>query len=510
MRRLFVIIILCLIFGSSVSAGDDQLRRGIPALKANEEYASLLEQEKNLQSSVVSLQLQIDKLRAVLRENPGSQRQYADQILSMESEMLSLQSRRNQIGSRITAIEQAWLADHPDYVESATENRDESVIRTPAREQKSNLVYNPCFEEYLEPSDYRALLEAQQAESTMAELAARIVADYGIQSEFKMRYDTVRTEQAASELLASYRAAESTMAELQDSLSRLWNESYDNKTYAYNYVLDRLSREDLLIAQEKSMEKARQRVVAAQRENLLEALSDYCIRKRQLISFEQEMARLLGLTQAADSLQRVAQSLQQVDYRLPRLELIERYFLDYEPLEFTTTRRYSSRNPIPDCPVYEHGVMYRLLLGEYKYKQDPSIFRNAVPLYVQRTPESRYRYFVGGFATKAEAVEAQEVARKRGFRNPVIVVWYDGRYVDLSVMPEEGAAAYKIQITGASALSASVRETVGRMAPGVELSRVGQDFIVGRFDDETQAEQVAEAIRSVDGKLTVKVMQIVD
>ena len=157
MRRLFVIIILCLIFGSSVSAGDDQLRRGIPALKANEEYASLLEQEKNLQSSVVSLQLQIDKLRAVLRENPGSQRQYADQILSMESEMLSLQSRRNQIGSRITAIEQAWLADHPDYVESATENRDESDIRTPAREQKHNLVNNPCFEEDLGPSGDRAL-----------------------------------------------------------------------------------------------------------------------------------------------------------------------------------------------------------------------------------------------------------------------------------------------------------------------------------------------------------------
>ena len=84
------------------------------------------------------------------------------------------------------------------------------------------------------------------------------------------------------------------------------------------------------------------------------------------------------------------------------------------------------------------------------------------------------------------------------------------RGIDLSVMPEEGAAAYNIQITGASALSASVRETVGRMAPGVELSRVGQDFIVGRFDDETQAEQVAEASRSVDGKLTVKVMQIVD
>ena len=507
-RNLFITIALIAAIGASAS--ENQLRRGIPPLKANQEYATLLEQEEELQSRVVSLQLQVDKLRAQLRENRGSQQQYADQILTMESELLSLQGERTRIGNRITALEQAWLAEHPDYVEVATESRGEQVVQMPARQQTPNLVYNACFEEYLEPADYRALLKAQQGEMTAAEQAGRIVADYGVLSELKFRYDTVRTEQTAYELLSSYRAAEAAMRQHQDSLVRLWNEVYDNKTYAYNYVLDRLNREDLLIRQEEAMETARQKVAAAQREDWLEGLPDYCIRKRQLTSFEQEMARLLGLTQALDSLQRVALLLEQIDYRLPRPVLTERYFLDYEPLEFTTTRRYSSRNPIPDCPIYEHGVIYRLLLGQYKYKQDPSIFRNAVPLYVEKTPESRYRYFAGGFATKAEAVEAQELARERGFRNPVIVVWYDGEYVDLSKSPEAGASAYKIQISGAQTLPAAVRETVERMAPGLGLSRAGADFIVGRFDNKTAAEQVAEAIRSVDGNLTVEVMEIVE
>lgn len=509
MRKLFITILLSLVCVASYTM-ENQTRRGIPALKENEEYATLLEQETQMQSRVVSLQLEIDRLRAVLRENPGSQQQYADQILSLESELLSLQGERTRVGNRITAIEQAWLAEHPDYVEAATESEVGDVVKTPARQQKANLVYNGCFEEYLEPADYRALLKAQESESVAAELASRIAVNYEIQAELKHRYDTVRTEQMAVELLSSYRAAESSMQELQDSLSRLWSEAYDNKTYAYNYVLDRLSREDLMIRQEKAMDEVRRRVVAAQRDDLLESLSDYYIRKRQLTSFEQEMARLLGLTQASDSLQRVALMLEQVDYNLPRLVLTERYFLDYEPLEFTTTRRYSSRNPIPDCTVYEHGVIYRLLLGEYKYKQDPSIFRNAVPLYVLKTPEGRYRYFAGGFATKSEAVEAQELARKRGFRNPIIVVWYDGEYVNLAETPEVGATAYKIQISGEQTLPAAVRETVERMAPGLELSRAGQDFIVGRFDNKTLAEQVAEAIRSVDGKLTVKVTEIVD
>ena len=87
-----------------------------------------------------------------------------------------------------------------------------------------------------------------------------------------------------------------------------------------------------------------------------------------------------------------------IDFRLPKPEITERYFLDYEPVEFVAGR-YTYKKPIPDCPVYEHGVIYRILLGEYKYKQNISIFRNASPLYVLKTDVGRYRYFAGGFAT---------------------------------------------------------------------------------------------------------------
>lgn len=73
-------------------------------------------------------------------------------------------------------------------------------------------------------------------------------------------------------------------------------------------------------------------------------------------------------------------------------------------------------------------MIYRILLGEYKYKQNISIFRNASPLYVLKTDAGRYRYFAGGFATKAEAVDAQELLRTKGFRRPELAVVRRGIY----------------------------------------------------------------------------------
>lgn len=57
-----------------------------------------------------------------------------------------------------------------------------------------------------------------------------------------------------------------------------------------------------------------------------------------------EIARLLGLGLASDSLKRVALQLQTIDFRLPKPEITERYFLDYEPVEFVAGRyTYKSR-----------------------------------------------------------------------------------------------------------------------------------------------------------------------
>ncbi|MCQ5078239.1 SPOR domain-containing protein, partial [Alistipes putredinis] len=72
---------------------------------------------------------------------------------------------------------------------------------------------------------------------------------------------------------------------------------------------------------------------------------------------------------------------------------------------------------------------------EYKYKQNISIFRSASPLYVLNTDAGRYRYFAGGFATKAEAVDAQELLRAKGFRRPELGLWYDGEYTTRTRTP---------------------------------------------------------------------------
>lgn len=507
-KLLFVLLLVCSI--SAIRAASDEAGPGIPALQGNPEYVSLRDQDTQLQVRVEEMQKQIAVLRAILRENPAEQQTYGGQILALESEMLSAQGLRTRVAARINAIEQAWLADHPDYVPAASEGQKCLVAQTPESQQRRNLVYNSYFHENLPARDYQALLNAQRMESEAIGCVARLWENYRQQLALKGQYDTVRTEQAAVDLFGRYRTVSNLGRVLQDSLAAVWGYVYDNKTYAYDYILDKLNCREQQAQQQKTLDEVRRQMAAAQAESLFDVLPDYYIQKRQLVGYEREIAGLLGLNLAADSLKNVAAQLQAVDYRLPKPEITERYFLNYEPIGFAAGR-YTYKKPIPDCPIYEHGVIYRILLGEYQYKQNISIFRNTYPLYVMKTDAGRYRYFAGGFATKAEAIEAQEILRSKGFRRPELVVWYDGTYTNLTQTPEAELAAFRVEITSEQNLSEAVKQAIAKSAPGCDLSRVGADlFVVGRFDNKAVADQTVAAIHAADPKLTVKVTEITD
>ena len=47
-----------------------------------------------------------------------------------------------------------------------------------------------------------------------------------------------------------------------DSLQRVWGAVYDNKNYAYAYVLDRLGRDDLLAKTEEQLAGVRQQMAS--------------------------------------------------------------------------------------------------------------------------------------------------------------------------------------------------------------------------------------------------------
>ena len=189
------------------------------------------------------------------------------------------------------------------------------------------------------------------------------------------------------------------------------------------------------------------------------------------------------------------------------IEVAERYFLQYDSVIFTKTPKYSNQNPIPECKVYEHGTIYRILLGTFNTKRAVSTFRGAYPLSYLVNDEDKWCYYTGGFATREEADSVQVVLKKHGFLRPEVVVWNDGVYRNLD-REDETPVAYRVEISGADDLPDAVRQVIAEQAGGRELSRVGQQlFIIGTFDDRAVAEQLVQAIGQADPSLEIKVAE---
>lgn len=88
----------------------------------------------------------------------------------------------------------------------------------------------------------------------------------------KQQYDTVRTEQAAVDLFGRYRTVANLGRVLRDSLTAVWGYVYDNKSYAYDYILDKLNCREQQARQQKALDDVRRQMSAAQAEGLVDAL----------------------------------------------------------------------------------------------------------------------------------------------------------------------------------------------------------------------------------------------
>ena len=231
-------------------------------------------------------------------------------------------------------------------------------------------------------------------------------------------------------------------------------------------------------------------------------MSTYFNTKKCVIDTEIELARIYGLGFVQDSLSKVSRELGAIDYRLPKVEIEERFFLAYEPIGVSSPSRYNSRNPIPECEIYERGTIYRVVLGTFSQQQPISIFKGVYPLYRLKTEEGKYRYFAGGFATEAEADEAQIKLKNMGFRRPEVVVWRDGVYANLVEEREavaEMAQVFRVEISGVEQIDDQMRTAIDSLASGKDITRINGRFIVMSFAVREEAEQLAEAISATEG-----------
>ena len=330
-------------------------------------------------------------------------------------------------------------------------------------------------------------------------------------TELAETYAAVQTEAEAMEVFERYNALQGVNRALADSLAATWNSIFDNKSYAYGYLLDKMGEEEVLAREEEALSEASRQLSALQGETASDAVADYFLRKRVVVDYEAAVAGVLALDAARDSLRGVAAQLESIDYRLPRVEVAERYFLDYDSVAFSSKPVYSYQNPIPECRVYANGTIYRILLGTFNTKRAAATFRGAYPLFYLINDEGKWCYYAGGFATLAEAEAAQALLKKRGFVRPEIVVWTDGAARNLSLDPEAAKVTYRVEITGTDALSDEVKGVIAATGEGYELSRVGsQLFVVGAFDDRAVADRLAESIRQTDAALEVKVAEIAE
>jgi hypothetical protein len=165
------------------------------------------------------------------------------------------------------------------------------------------------------------------------------------------------------------------------------------------------------------------------------------------------------------------------------------------------------------------GIVYQVQLFSGGRKASVGELKGLTPIYEHRTPGGMYTYRAGLFHSYQDVLSAAEQIRRRAFRDAYIVAFIDGKEVSVvSARTEEARrnnemVLYEVRIMPESGeLDQEIIEGVIRLAMGKDIARIEaedgtQVFIVGPFDNKTNAEELAEYVRGkMSGKVTCEML----
>lgn len=361
---------------------------------------------------------------------------------------------------------------------------------------QNSLTANESVRGRLTDGDYRALVAAGEAERTAAALLARYYENYDTAAALAAEYEKATDAATADSIWVRHDALTAVGEDIADSLGATWERIFDNKTFAYNYLLDVGNHRDVLLRMEQAGREAHDEFARRSEDVQQEGVLKYLTFKSLVFRYEKTLAELFGMTGAADSLRAAEETFVVLKGRaLPSVELRERIFIIYEPIAVHSPARYNAANPIPEVEVHRRGTIFRVRLNTYTARQAVAVFKGLYPLGYVREGD-RWTYYAGGYAEPEEAEKALADVKKRGFAKAVLVVWDDGEAVALT------DGAFMVEIAAAGALSEAVRGVI--TATGMDLVRSAAGFSVGTFDSGLGAARVAAAIRRADPSLSVR------
>ena len=436
-------------------------------------------------------------------------------ILSLEKEVVRLQAEYEKIVVAISqkAVQDALVAYNNAPKEQKADNKAQPVVEEKRgayipdkARMKRDLVANDYFAERLTPTDYKTLRDAQQREQKVKEAVERYFAKYGELLALQRRYMEVPTRAEADKMAEKFAAKKDEMASLDSEITSMWSSLYFNKIYAYDLLMEREGNTSMLDFSAGVTARAEREVNDNTDLYQSDALVGYYARKKALTEYEMQIASTLSLTTSRDSLKLVSAELKNRDYRLSKLSLQRRSFIDYEDIEVKTPTIYTSKNPVPQTKIYDYGTIYRIRIGLFSKRPNISALRGVMPLsYTTAYNNGMYAYFVGGFRTEQEAKEGVAYLKKLGFKEPIIAVWVDGEYYPTLEDMRRSESQYNVEISGVSTLSDDVKSVILSHKSDCTISRIGTTFVVGTFEGKSVAEAVVADLKATNVTINVNI-----
>lgn len=480
------------------------------AQSVTDRYNALGNAVEQAKRSVDSVNVLLKQAREQYATHAEERPQISNRISALELEALNLKRKYDKTVYELSCCEQQiLLADISRSQGQSKQVSTEEVEVTDNSPQRANLVYNKVFERSLSMADLRGLRQAQQQETDVVSRIREYLGVYDKMVAVQLEYERIDTESGADSLLQALDSLRLAAGVIENGVNNLWHNLYDNKLYAYNLILEKGKRLDVLASAEASLSKAQSQSEQIVSEFESDVLAEYFYRKDALLEYEGNVAKALELTKAQDSLLKAKSALQRNNFCLPKVNIVRRSFIEHEPLKVVKPTLYTSKNPIPQTRIYEFGTVYRIRIGIFTNRPNLSALKGITPLsYTDKYHGGKYAYYVGGFRTEEEAREGVKYLTKLGFRSPVVVMWVDGEYISNIEEWKSKNMGYKIEISGVTTLSDAVKAHISLRNDKAIFSRVGKVFIVGPFVSESDAKLVASEIVAMDGNIEASVKSV--
>ena len=513
----YIYTLLLLLVSTSLYAQVDTTLYG--SIDDDPRYEELCEEHSTLREREDSLRLLLAEARERYFDVKGyvddeELENYSSRILNLEQELFDVRSRHREVTRGIAHMEQRYIINTIYSGVSASEDDDYANVRSDNAEH-DQLIHNSVIARSLSAGSYADLKQAQHEDELMPQLVEEYLANYTRIGRCVRAYNIATNEQEGDAIYDNYLVLRDRADSLGGVIDRYWSHILNAKYYAYGYILERYGLYDLLDNSSTDFSNMQQVCANEDGKYQLDALAHYALGRTTLVAFERDFANEMGLLQAADSLQRVYDGIVQPNYRLAPQGLERRLFVEYEGLKFGAKDYYNEVNPIPEVKVYQRGTIYRVLLGVFRNKQASSLFKGVRPLYVTKGTEG-YSYYAAGFATEEEAQEAVDLLIEKGFKEPQICCWKDGKMRNLSVPEEESVATDSAQSVGqrfivlleCGAITDSMRNTIDMVAPDKRISRRGSGFAIGTFTARSDAETLQSAIMENHPNVEVSIVEL--